>query len=348
MTRTKALKRAVRDRMAETGEAYTAARSQLLQRPSGHRVAVTNGDSVAGTLREAGLAAHVIPWRDVLHDGPVPNLPPARLRKLRAAHLSRRFGSSQSTVESQLRERDSALAREAASELTLWFEADLYDQLQLIQVLDRLRGLRPERKRISMIAISDHPDRPRFGGLGELTGDQLAALLPLARPVTQAGLDLAARAWAAFTAPAPEDLIALVGVIHPELRYLGDALRRLIQEYPSTGDGLSLTQRRILTAVDRGLDTLPKILRAHWETEARPFLGDLGCAAEIATLAGARRPALAETGGQHRLTDFGHRLLAGAEDWVEANGIDRWIGGVHLGATPSWRYDERRESLVPG
>jgi hypothetical protein len=271
---------------------------------------------------------------------------PAKLRRLRAAHLSAHYGTPAAEIERRLRDRDAALAREASAELLLWFEADLHDQLQLVQVLDRLRALPPARKRIALISVGEHPDRAHFGGLGELTGDQLTGLLPAARPVTDDGLRLAAQAWAAFTAADPRALALLGGVISPELRHLGEALRRLLQEYPSLADGLSLTQRRILLAVERGQDTLAELLRAHWEGEARPFLGDLGLAAELLELASAARPALANAEGQYTLTDFGRRLLAGTADWVEANGIERWIGGVHLQPDAPWRYDDRRERLA--
>jgi hypothetical protein len=30
------------------------------------------------------------------------------------------------------------------------------------------------------------------------------------------------------------------------------------------------------------------------------------------------------------LTETGRRLLAGEVDWVEINGLDRWVGGIHL------------------
>jgi hypothetical protein len=33
---------------------------------------LTNGDSATGAIRAAGIAGEILPWRDVLHDGPVP------------------------------------------------------------------------------------------------------------------------------------------------------------------------------------------------------------------------------------------------------------------------------------
>ena len=33
---------------------------------------------------------------------------------------------------------------------------------------------------------------------------------------------------------------------------------------------------------------------------------------------------------QIRLTENGRRVLAGAIDWMAINGLDHWLGGVHL------------------
>jgi hypothetical protein len=46
---------------------------------------VTNGDSAAEKIRSAGIPGSVLPWRDVLHEGPVPcGLSLDELRTVRA------------------------------------------------------------------------------------------------------------------------------------------------------------------------------------------------------------------------------------------------------------------------
>ena len=41
------------------------------------------------------------------------------------------------------------------------------------------------------------------------------------------------------------------------------------------------------------------------------------------------------------------RVLAGDADHVRLNGIDRWIGGVHLrGRYPRWRWDDGTETIA--
>jgi len=40
-------------------------------------------------------------------------------------------------------------------------------------------------------------------------------------------------------------------------------------------------------------------------------------------------------------------VLAGKADHVALNGVDRWIGGVHLdGPDSRWRWDEGTEGIV--
>jgi len=43
---------------------------------------------------------------------------------------------------------------------------------------------------------------------------------------------------------------------------------------------------------------------------------------------------------RYAVTDVGRDVLAARADHAELNGIDRWLGGVHLeGRRPAWRWD---------
>jgi hypothetical protein len=141
MTRQADFKRRVRARMAKTG----------------------------GT----GLARRVIYWRDVLHEGPVPGVAPAELREIRAEYLSGHYGAEHAGTVRQLTGRDQALEAGRDGEYVLWFEADLYDQLQIVEILARLAVLGVPAGRITLICIGEHAGIARFGGLGELTAGQL-------------------------------------------------------------------------------------------------------------------------------------------------------------------------------
>ncbi|MGZ8633713.1 MAG: hypothetical protein ACXWZZ_07640 [Solirubrobacteraceae bacterium] len=254
----------------------------------------------------------------------------------------------------ELAERDAALAAGREGHYVLWVEADLYDQLQIAQVLARLAALRVPAERVTLICIGEHLGIARFGGLGELRPDQLEAL-PAASAVTLTAdaLDHATPAGAARRAPDPRRLAGIVAARSPELRFLPEAFDRLGREYPWTRDGLSLTERRLLAAVADGAGTAGAAFVHASGREARPFLGDTWAFAAIDRLARGEVPLLSVDAGavdRHtrvELTAAGRRVLDGAEDHVALNWIDRWIGGVHLvGREVLWRWDDGVEAVV--
>jgi len=308
-------------------------------------------------LRATGLAHTIVPWRDVLHEGPVPDVPDAELRRIRADFLAG-HGAADIGTAAALAQRDRMLETHRHGEYVLWFEADLYDQLQIAQILARLRELDVPPSRITLICIGEHVGIPHFGGLGELSPEQLGRLpASAAIKLTSAALDLAARAWAALRAPAPTGLNAIATTTSPELRFLGEAFGRLGREYPSTRDGLSVTERRILGAVAGGAPNAGAAFTSIGAREARPFLGDTWCYDAMIRLARAPSPLLriaplgrmVDRHSHLELTAAGRDVLAGREDHISLNGIDRWIGGVHLtGRAVAWRWDEGSESVIAG
>lgn len=301
---------------------------------------VTNGDSAAGTLRETSLGGTVLPWRDALHEGPVPALPRGDLLQRRAGFLADCGWGSRVALHSSLEERDRQLlaALRAGDQVVLWFEHDLYDQLQLIDVLTIAleEGVEPE-----LIVVGAFPGRPSFTGLGELTAAELETLWPLRRPAGQAVLEEAAGVWAAFGQPEPTALAEHANASSNGLPYLRAALQRLLEELPAPGDGLSGTERRALQAISSGARTPAAAFATAQRLEAAPFLGDGWFYRTLAALEqGDARLLETSVGGELRLTEAGRRTLRGEADRVKLLGIDRWIGGTHVEPGNLWRYSD--------
>src|ERR687897_3063924 len=142
--------------------------------PASMTTHVTNGDIVVDLLRRAGLATDALAWADVLHEGPVPGgLDDGGLRRVRAEFLAGADGADAAEVRRRFEERDRALAAGRDGEYLLWFEADLYDQLQLAQILAGLGGLGVAPERVTLVCIGEYPGIAHFGGRGELEPGQL-------------------------------------------------------------------------------------------------------------------------------------------------------------------------------
>jgi len=322
---------------------------------------ITNGDSAGGTLRQAGLPGDVLPWRDLLHEGPVPaGLPLDRLSEARARFIAAQgWGPGYDDVLASFRERDAMLDRaDAHDEVVLWFEHDLYDQLQLLQLLDWFSDRDLGATRLSLICIGAFPGRPEFHGLGELTAAELVSLFPARRAVSPGELALGRAAWAAFRAPDPTALEATLAGDTSTLPFLRAALLRHLEEFPAVGNGLSRTERQLLEALAASNETPHAIFHAWQAKESAPFMGDAPLWSHLHRLGAGPRPplALADGAGSFRLptafptvdafsaqrvalTDDGRAVLAGQADHVALNGIDTWRGGAHLQAPgPLWRW----------
>jgi hypothetical protein len=275
---------------------------------------LTNGDCATPRLREAGVEDEILPWREVLHDGPVPALPPDELRAVRERFLGDERG---------LRERDERLASALAEgeALMLWFEADLYDVLLLVQILERL----PPGVPAQLVLVGQQ----RWESVTEVEPDRLAALGAAAPLVTGEQRELARAAWAAFTAQDPLAMEQLASGT-PPLPAVGQALRRLLEELPWTDTGLSRTERQLLEPLANGARTREEAFHAAISAEERPFLGDSSAWAALDRLA----PLLDGTAVNER----GHAVLAAEEHWEP--GVERWLGGTRIppGRSP-WEWD---------
>jgi hypothetical protein len=316
---------------------------------------VANGHSTTDTIHKAGLPGVSSVWADVLHDGPVPGgLSDEELLPVRAKFLaddSPADGASAAAEVAAGLMRWRAVIQDTSSydELVLWYEHDLFDQLNLIQLLTLIGQNPPAGRRVSLICIGSFPGREHFKGLGELTPAELAPLLDIRQPVTTAQYALATRAWDAFRASDPRALEALLrggSADTSALPFLEAALRRHLEEFPWTTDGLSRTERRLMQLMEAGPiafgDAFPRV---H-DGETAFYIADSSLQALIDRLA-ASAPPLVVPGRVLTLTDTGRAVLAGEIDRVAHCGIDRWLGGVHLnGRCATWRWNPTKQRIV--
>ncbi len=172
---------------------------------------------------------------------------------MRARFLAACGFGEEAFITKEFTERDAMLARYCDyGEIVFWFEHDLYDQLQLLQLLDWL-ACRPRWAPVSLIVIGSYPGIDRFVGLGQLSPQQLVGLVDSRIPAMPDHFRAAMDAWLAFRQPDPRALFRLLEVDVPTLPYLREAVLRLLEELPAVGNGLSRTERAALDALSGAL-----------------------------------------------------------------------------------------------
>ena len=286
---------------------------------------ITNGDCAVAVLSQA-VSGNFLPWRDVLHEGPVrAGLSLEALSAERARFIADAGWGEREDVVKGFQDRDETFRRAGEhDEIVLWFEHDLYDQLQLIQVLDGLAAQFDHARGppISLVCEAEY--------LGRMAPARAAELFALRNPVTRRHLQEAQAAWTAFRSADPRH-------IDPQkpraLPFLGAALHRHLEEFPWASDHLSRTERQILQALGDQATTFLEIFR---KTEEEPaFLGDVVLLWHLQRLA---QEDLVE-GREHRWRSTGRQ---------RARRLPRWLGGALVDAASSWRWDPSLSRLVGG
>jgi hypothetical protein len=309
---------------------------------------VANGHCTTGLIEASGLPGHRQIWADPLNEGPVPgNISDDELLLVRARFLAS-DPDHVGVTAADLKGRRDAVDNDAAyDELVLWFEHDLFDQLNLIQLLAHL-GSRPQSKPVTLICIDRYPGHPDFKGLGELAPRDIAALFETRRPITAGQTALAQRAWSAYRSSDPRAIEALLRTDTSALPFLAAALARHLEEFPSERDGLSRSERRLLAQVIDGPAHVHAAFPRMHDGETAHYIADSWFADRVKDLSSAA-PALMDLlpDGTIALTDAGREVLHGRADRVTLCGIDRWLGGVHVqGHGKAWRWSERAGHLV--
>ncbi len=207
---------------------------------------VTNGDSVVFSWKKCGLLGTHVAWRDVLHEGPVPaGLSLEDTSRVRADYLASRGYGNPIKINHDFEKRDAAIRKaKEFDEVVLWFEHDLYDQLQILQAIVVLNDLGLGAGAVQLINSDQY--------LGMLSGEELMALYPKRKYLTAAAAQGAASAWHAFTADDPAALAMAARQKYVGLPFMRDALLRLCEEYPAAQSGLSRTQKQLLEACAQG------------------------------------------------------------------------------------------------
>lgn len=356
---------------------------------------ITNGDSAADIIKACPVPGDVLSWRDPMHHGPCPlvgsldelsririsylagddKMLYALLQKTNAAEHSQKISEQQPKGKTKreqhgFSERDATLEKSGdCDEVILWFEHDLLDQLQLIQLLDWFSQHADAHVQLSLICIDHFDGVQNFRGIGQLSATQMASLLPHRKSIDQSHFDVAGRFWRAFCQSEPEALLSLSHSADSNrscLPFLQPAIVRHLQEYPWVSDGLTRTERQLLQLFDAGTVSPVRAFVANMDFESHLFIGDWRTYTHIHELCRAEQPLLAcDSGAEFEyppnsqssaeqfkeqklsITETGRKVLAGKLSALDSMHRDSWLGGVHVNSEKGlWCWDDEQDRLI--
>lgn len=239
----------------------------------------------------------------------------------------------------------------AGNEIAVWIGTGLPDQLNLAWTVFLCEGYGVDLAKLRVIQFERHKSR-LIRAMDQVHPDTIRDHYPPPRALTDVELDELRRAWRVYTSADPADLADYAAGTSP-LPFLHEALSALLLRYPDRKSGLGALDETLLRDVKRHGPKAARIVAGTMAGNDGPDrqnhdylfwrllrMGKLE--APLVTVGGrptadfgieflkrAYAPRML-TEGEITLTPLGEAVLAGEANAVHENGIDDWIGGVHL------------------
>ena len=310
-------------------------------------------------MEQSSVPGTLSAWPDVLHDGPTPLATGDEWIRARTGYLGALVPEPPDDIVAQYRATDAVLESwRERDEVVFWLEHDLFDQLLLIRHLWWIgangagaRGANGAAgangaTRFSLVCGTDY--------IGLLKPEEFGPMFEARRRITAEQIAIGSAAWEAFCSDTPSRVEPFAARHHESLPYLAPALRRWLEEFPSTANGLARSERQILEVLAEGPRTPEQTFVAAARLEEAIYMGDLSFWDIVKRLSGGAHPLIALDvqerpgrlpDGTLRITETGRAVLANRADHVTLNGISRWQGGTLLTPARLWRWNGL--SLLP-
>lgn len=218
---------------------------------------ILNGDGTHHPFSKAGITGDVIIWREGLALGPVS----ADLNQQIFWDTRMDFWKSYDSVTKDLPEYNQimmpqwhkVLSLDTEAEVTLWFEHDLFCQINLLAILAWVNDSERDFN-LHLISIDRHPAHESFKGMGQLSPHQLAELFRNRVKINKSDLQFASGIWQNYCSSDPMELQSKVLESHfpRSLQFLKDALLLHLHRFPSTFNGANEIENVALDILKTG------------------------------------------------------------------------------------------------
>lgn len=312
-----------------------------------------SGHSVGGTLRASDAPSdNVVVWFDSLTVGPTRGETlekTTRLRRQFFAKLSKTssLGSEPPPPSFARRNRVLRLCGEWR-EVALWFGPSMMEQFSLLQILAAIPEQNLKNTRLTLVTC------PRLA-LGVYRPEEMTAFFNARNLIPRKQIELARRAWELYCGPNPIPLFNFAKKQIKSVPLICDALLCQMENYPSVRNGLSFSEQALLEEVERR-GTIVRAVAHVLGNDDRFRTGDVDLFDSLLAFLTCEIPLIEPIEQRSKFASFaefrklsvrlstvGRDVLLGRADNVVLNGLNRWIGGVHLeGKKSPWRWDSEK------
>lgn len=274
------------------------------------RIHVLNGDATVPEFRKSGIQGEIVIWREALCDGPISDpIEGDDFWKKRAAYIQGALGG-ENYADKMLTELDKLRDLSDYDEVVLWFEYDLFCQVNLLACLRFI-----DHEHISLICLGDEIGG-QLRGLGEIAATDFLTLFNDRSTLSKEDIAYAHTAWQAYSFPSTQKLSTLAP--SATFKHLQPAIEAHLCRLPQK-NGLNELEKKMLTLIQGGINDQRKLIGTMLRNQGYLGLGDMQYFHYLDQI----RSLLKEE--KLQVNDIGERILQGLAEFTQPN---QYIGGV--------------------
>ncbi len=229
---------------------------------------ITNGDTTTNRIQKLNFQGNIITWREMLCEGKTPvDVGSENFWKTRFYFLKSSYKvSKQRFIDYTVKEYRSLCNQKEQDEIVLWFEYDLFCQINMLAVISWLKRYRKGRQ-ISLICCGEINNQEKLFSLNELTNSELKELYNNRTQLTKDDIEYADYIWQLYCSDNPLQLESASKInINTTFNYLEKALKSHLLRFPSVNNGLNHLENNILKTVKNNpfkskIELVNKLLR---------------------------------------------------------------------------------------
>tara|TARA_R110000787_G_scaffold259559_1_gene364851 strand:+ start:5699 stop:6643 length:945 start_codon:yes stop_codon:yes gene_type:complete len=213
---------------------------------------ITNGDSTTNYLKSLDFKGDFITWREMLCEGKTSiDVGSETFWKTRFEFLKTSYKITKKTfIDYTLKEYRNLCQNKNQKEIVLWFEHDLFCQINMIALLSWLKRYRSGEK-ISLVCSGDVEGSKKRLGLSQLSKKQLLKHYQNRVELSQDDIEYADYIWQLYCSDSPLRLEAIYqfNLMSP-FKYLSEALGMHLKRFPSIENGLNSVENYIINTAN--------------------------------------------------------------------------------------------------
>ncbi len=273
-------------------------------------VHILNGDSIKGIFAEQGIEGDLIIWREALCEGPTTvEVGSEAFLQTRAAFFQSHFEVSQKGYLAKTQEEfDKLKGLGQYDEIILWFEYDLFCQINLLAACSYLHLHPSPNSKISLVCLGEHPSSEGLIALGEIDPSYYPELYENRTPLSQEDLAYGHQLWVAYNGHSHKELEKLIANPPATFPYIKAAIQEHFKRFPDQHTGLNKVEKSLLELADQEFTSTRKLVGQMLRNDRLYGAGDMSYFAYMDRLKG-----FLSSEEPTQLTEHAKAILTGKE-----------------------------------